>query len=59
VSADGTTFWVSGRYDDEVYAFDTATGAIVAQIPVPEGPHGLAVFPQPGQYSLGHTGNYR
>jgi DNA-binding beta-propeller fold protein YncE len=59
VSADGRTFWVSGRFDDVVYAFDTVSGALVAQISVPEGPHGLCVFPQPGRYSLGHTGNYR
>ncbi len=59
VSADGTRFWVSGRYDDVVYVFDTATGLLLEQIPVPSGPHGLAVFPQPGRYSLGHTGNFR
>ncbi len=59
VSADGSTFWVSGRYDDVVYVFDTATGAVRAQISVPSGPHGLAIFPQPGRYSLGHTGNMR
>ncbi len=59
VSADGSTFWVSGRYDDVVYAFDTQTGQLRATISVPGGPHGLAVFPQPGRYSLGHTGNYR
>jgi len=58
VSSDGTQFWVSGRYDDVVYVFDTASGA-VTKIPVEHGPHGLAVFPQPGRYSLGHTGNYR
>jgi DNA-binding beta-propeller fold protein YncE len=59
VSADGKTLWLSGRFDDVVYAFDTATGALITTIPVPGGPHGLAVFPQPGRYSLGHTGNYR
>ncbi len=59
VSADGKVLWLSGRYDAEVYAFDTATGGLLATIPVPSGPHGLAVFPQPGRYSLGHTGNYR
>jgi DNA-binding beta-propeller fold protein YncE len=59
VSADGATLWVSGRYDSVVYAFDTSSGALVAEIAVPSGPHGLCVFPQPGQYSLGHTGNYR
>ena len=59
VSADGSTFWVSGRYDSVVYAFDTTSGALVAEIPVADGPHGLAVFPQPGSYSLGHTGNMR
>jgi YVTN family beta-propeller protein len=59
VSADGTQLWVSGRYDNVVYVFDTASGGLLAKIPVGHGPHGLAYFPQPGRYSLGHTGNYR
>ncbi len=59
VSADGTRLWLSGRYDDEVYVFDTATGELVARIPTDPSPHGLAVWPQPGRYSLGHTGNTR
>lgn len=59
VSADGSRLWLSGRYDDVVYVFDTATGGLVKKIPVGKGPHGLAVFPQPGRYSLGHTGNTR
>ena len=59
VSADGKRLWLSGRWDAEVYVFDTTTGELLATIPVPSGPHGLAVFPQPGRYSLGHTGNYR
>jgi YVTN family beta-propeller protein len=59
VSADGKRLWLSGRYDSSVYVFDTTTGEVVATIAVPRGPHGLAVFPQPGRYSLGHTGNYR
>jgi DNA-binding beta-propeller fold protein YncE len=59
VSADGRVLWLSGRYDAEVYAFDTSTGALAGRIKVPRGPHGLCVFPQPGRYSLGHTGNYR
>jgi len=58
VSADGKTLWLSGRYDNVVYAFDTATGAAKV-IPVGTEPHGLAVWPQPGRYSLGHTGNMR
>ena len=59
VSADGTRFWVSGRYSGAVYVVDTATGQLIKRIPVGNGPHGLAVFPQPGRFSLGHTGNYR
>jgi YVTN family beta-propeller protein len=59
VSADGTQFWVSGRYNSEVYVISTASGELLARIPVGKGPHGLAIFPQPGRYSLGHTGNYR
>jgi YVTN family beta-propeller protein len=58
VSADGRQLWVSGRYDDVVYVFDTASGA-VHKIRVGMEPHGLAVWPQPGRYSLGHTGNMR
>ncbi|VWC77560.1 YncE family protein [Burkholderia contaminans] len=58
VSADGTTLWLSGRFDDVVYAIDTASGA-VRSIPVGMEPHGLTVWPQPGRYSLGHTGNMR
>lgn len=58
VSADGRHLWLSGRFDDVAYSFDTATGA-VTQVPVGTEPHGLTVWPQPGRYSLGHTGNMR
>ena len=58
VSADGKWLWLSGRYDNVVYAFDTTTGAAKV-IPVGKEPHGLTVWPQPGRYSLGHTGNMR
>ncbi len=58
VSADGSQLWLSGRFDNVVYVFDTATGQ-VRTIPVGREPHGLAVWPQPGRYSLGHTGNMR
>jgi DNA-binding beta-propeller fold protein YncE len=59
VSADGRTLWLSGRYRSEVYAIDTRTGKLRARIHVGSGPHGLAVWPQPGRYSLGHTGAMR
>ncbi|MFJ2091580.1 beta-propeller fold lactonase family protein [Streptomyces sp. NPDC087901] len=59
VSADGKVLWLSGRYNAEVYAIDTTTGKQLARIPVGSGPHGLAVYPQPGRYSLGHTGVFR
>ena len=59
VSADGRTLWLSGRYDAVVYAINTRTGRLRAKIPVGEGPHGLCVWPQPGRYSLGHTGIMR
>ena len=58
VSADGRHLWLSGRYDDVVYRFDTASGA-VDFVAVGKQPHGLAVWPQPGRYNLGHTGNLR
>jgi YVTN family beta-propeller protein len=58
VSADGRQLWLSGRYDNVVYVFDTSDGE-VRKIPVGKEPHGLAVWPQPGRYSIGHTGNMR
>jgi len=59
LNEDGSQLWLSGRFDAEVYVFDTTTGALEARIPVGSGPHGLAVWPQAGRYSLGHTGNMR
>ncbi|MFI4929025.1 MAG: hypothetical protein ACHP83_02230 [Burkholderiales bacterium] len=58
VSADGRWLWLAARYDDVVYRFDTSNGD-VQQIKVGAEPHGLTVWPQPGRYSLGHTGNLR
>lgn len=59
VSPDGTVIWLSGRYNACVYAISTLDGHLIAKIPVPNEPHGLAVWPQPGRYSLGHTGIMR
>ena len=55
-----TTF--SARFADGILIvfdrFDTASGDVV-QVKVGAEPHGLTVWPQPGRYSLGHTGNLR
>ena len=59
VSADGKVLWLSGRYTREVYAISTKDGHLIARIPVGGQPHGLCVWPQPGRYSLGHTGVLR
>ena len=59
VSADGKVLWLTGRYNAEVYAISTTSGRLLARIPVGQGPHGLCVYPQPGRYSLGHTGVFR
>jgi YVTN family beta-propeller protein len=56
VTADGTQLWLSGRYNDVVYVMSTKDGSLLKTIPVGHGPHGLCVWPQPGRYSLGHTG---
>jgi YVTN family beta-propeller protein len=58
VSIDGKVLWLSGRFDNLVYAIDTSSGE-VRSIRVGKEPHGLTVWPQPGRYSLGHTGNMR
>ena len=40
-------------------SISTADGHLVKRIRVGTGPHGLCVWPQPGRYSLGHTGVLR
>ncbi len=59
ITPDGKVMWWGGRYNGVVYAMSTMNGRLIARIPVGAGPHGLCVFPQPGRYSLGHTGNFR
>ena len=58
ISVDGKSLWLAGRFDDVVYHIATSDGK-VTQIKVGQEPHGLTVWPQPGRYSLGHTGNLR
>jgi DNA-binding beta-propeller fold protein YncE len=59
VSADGHVLWLTGRYNAELYAISTRTGRLLHRIAVGSGPHGAAVWPQPGRYSIGHTGILR
>jgi YVTN family beta-propeller protein len=59
VSPDGKVLWVSGRYHKSVYAISTDDGHLIGKVAVGDKPHGLAVWPQPGRYSLGHTGVMR
>jgi DNA-binding beta-propeller fold protein YncE len=59
LSVDGTQLWVSGRYNGVVYEISTVDGHLIKEIRVGSGPHGLCVYPQPGRYSLGHTGVFR
>jgi DNA-binding beta-propeller fold protein YncE len=59
LSADGKVLWLSGRYNGEVYAINARTGRLLRRIRVGSGPHGMAVWPQPGRYSIGHTGILR
>lgn len=59
VSTDGTQLWLSGRFSSDVVVIDTGSGAVIRRIRVQSGPHGLTLFPQPGRFSMGHTGNYR
>jgi YVTN family beta-propeller protein len=59
VSVNGDVLWLSGRYNGVVYAINTHDGHLIARIRVGSQPHGLCVWPQPGRYSLGHTGVMR
>ena len=51
--------WLSGRYDAAVYAISTRDGHLMALMAVPGELHGLCVWPEPGRFSLGHTGVMR
>jgi YVTN family beta-propeller protein len=59
VSANGRQLWTANRFNGTVSVIDTRTGKVLHVIPVGQSPHGLALFPQPGRYSLGHNGVYR
>jgi DNA-binding beta-propeller fold protein YncE len=59
ISANGKILWLTGRWNGVVYAISTTSGRLLAKIPVGAGPHGLCVWPEPGRYSLGHTGILR
>jgi DNA-binding beta-propeller fold protein YncE len=59
VSANGRLLWLTGRYNAQLYAFDTRTGRLVHRVHVGLQPHGACVWPQPGRYSIGHTGIMR
>ena len=59
VSPDGRQLWTSNRFNGTVSVIDTRTGRVIHTITVGSSPHGLAFFPQPGNYSLGHNGVYR
>jgi YVTN family beta-propeller protein len=59
LSPDGRQLWVSGRYDGAVYVLDTKTGDLLKTIYTGVQPHGIAYFPNPGRFSLGHNGVYR
>ena len=59
LSPDGRQLWVSGRYDGAVYVVDTESGELLSTIYTGAQPHGIAYFPNPGRFSLGHNGVYR
>lgn len=59
VSPNGKQLWLTNRFGDTVSVVSTSTGRVTHTITVGRGPHGLAYFPQPGRFSLGHNGVYR
>jgi YVTN family beta-propeller protein len=59
VAPDGSQLWTSNRFGDTVSVISTRTGRVIHRIRVGLEPHGLAYFPQPGRYSVGHNGVYR
>jgi YVTN family beta-propeller protein len=59
VSPDGRELWVSNRFSSSVSVISTRSGHVLHRTAVGPSPHGLAFFPQPGRYSIGHNGVYR
>ena len=59
ISPNGRQLWVSNRFSSDLSVVDTRTGRLIRKIPVGAAPHGLAYFPQPGRFSVGHNGVYR
>ncbi len=59
VTADGSQLWVANRFQGSTSMIDAHTGAVVATVPTGAGAHGIALFPQPGRYNVGHNGVYR
>ena len=59
LSADGKVLWLSGPLQRRGVRDLHGHRQAAPQIPVGEGPHGLCVWPQPGRYSIGHTGILR
>lgn len=59
LSPDGRRLWTSNRFGDSVSVIDTGSGRLLRTIAVGASPHGLAYFPAPGRFSLGHDGVYR
>jgi YVTN family beta-propeller protein len=58
-SPDGSQLWISNRYSGYITVVDAQSGAVIKTIDTGVNPHGLAYWPQPGRYSLGHNGNMR
>ena len=48
----------AGRTEPPILKYNK-DGKLLARIPVGREPHGLCIYPQPGRYSLGHTGVFR
>jgi YVTN family beta-propeller protein len=59
ISPDGRQLWFSNRFHGMVTVVDTASGRVLRKIKTGANPHGLAFFPQPGHFSIGHNGIYR
>jgi YVTN family beta-propeller protein len=59
VSPDGSQLWFSNRNHAAVAVMDAESGRLLHVIKTGRGAHGLAYFPQPGRFNVGHNGVYR
>ena len=59
LAPDGKLFYVADMVAGGVWLVDGARLRVAGFVATGAGAHGVALFPQPGRYNVGHNGVYR